>query len=103
MDFLVNSPAAVAQSVETRLRLWLGEFFGDTSAGTPYPQTILGKHSQAEADASIQNQVTSTDNVIDIQKYESTLDPVTRKLSVKLTIDTAFGATQLDLQNLGNF
>ena len=42
--WLVNSPEAVAQAIKTRFLLWYGEWFLDTTAGTPWIQSVLGRH-----------------------------------------------------------
>jgi len=46
-EFLVDSPEAVRQKVQTRLLLFQGEWFADLGAGTPWLQQILGRHASA--------------------------------------------------------
>ncbi len=41
--WLVNSPEAVAQAIKTRFLLWYGQWFLDTTEGTPWIQSVLGK------------------------------------------------------------
>lgn len=43
MTRLVNSPEAVAQAIKTRFLLWYGQWFLDTTEGTPWIQSVLGK------------------------------------------------------------
>ena len=93
-NFLVNSPAAVAQLVQTRLLLFLGEFFLDTSDGTPYYTQILGTGTQQTYDLAVQDRILSTQGVIGIASYQSIRDPNLRTLSVVATIDTIYGQTQ---------
>src|SRR5581483_5662749 len=93
-NFLVNSPACVAQSVLTRLKLWRGEWFLDKTEGTPYMQQILGTGTKAIYDLAIQNRVLETEGVTSISRYESAL--VGRRLSVSMTIETAFGAIPIE-------
>jgi hypothetical protein len=95
----VNSPEGVAQSVETRLLLWLGEWYLNTDDGTPYIQGVLGKHPLSMIDATIQDRVLQTDFVDDITNYQSSIDPVARALTVSFDIDTAFGPTSIQIQN----
>lgn len=99
LDFYFNVPAAVGQAVETGLMLWLGEWYLDTSLGTPYIQGVLGKHTQAIADGTIQNQVANTQGVVDISSYSSQFDSVKRTMSVELSVDTIYGLTQVEIDN----
>lgn len=110
LDFYNNVPAAVGQAVETRLLLFLGEWYLDITAGTPYFQGVLGKHSQAEADATIQQVAlgTTTDDgttiaVTDLSSYLSTIDPDTRAMDVELAIDTIYGPTVVQIANYENY
>lgn len=99
LDFYNNVPAAVGQAVETGLMLWQGEWYLDTSQGTPYVAGVLGKTPQATADATIQNQVINTQGVTDISSYKSTVDDQKRAFTVELSIDTIYGPTQLQIDN----
>lgn len=102
-DFYVNVPAAPGQAVATRLRLWIGEWSFDTSKGTPYMTGIIGKHSQAEADQTIQAEVNDTQGVTGISSYESINDSERRAFSVAMKVDTVYGPTAVTLQNYVNF
>lgn len=103
LDFYKDTPEAVAQSVKTRLLLWLGEWFLDIEEGTPYLQGILGKYSQQIADTTIQDRVLNTTGVVDIQNYVSTIDAVNRSLSVSFDLDTIYGPTQVEVANYANY
>lgn len=102
-NFWIDQPEGVGQSVQTRLQLWLGEWYLDTTAGTPYIPGILGKNDQATADLNIQDRVLQTDGVTDLKSYASILNPDTRGLSVALEIDTAYGPTAVQIANYGNY
>jgi hypothetical protein len=90
-NFLINSPACVAQSVLTRLKLWQGQWFLDLTAGTPWLQKVLGKTSKKTYDLAIRARVLGTQGVTAITNYSSTLDPATRVLTVSIDIMTQFG------------
>lgn len=59
-NFYANQPEAVAQAVQTRLALAQGEWFLDTTAGTPYNTQILGAGTIAYYDAAIQQVILDT-------------------------------------------
>lgn len=103
LDFYRNDPQGVGQAVKTRLLLWLGEWFLNIDEGTPYLLGILGKHSQATADATIQDRITSTEGVVDIEEYESIIDSENRIMQVITTINTEFGPTNVEVQNYRNY
>ena len=60
-NFYIDQPQGVGLAVKCALLLWLGEWYLDNTIGVPYLQGILGKHSQALADSTIQNQVLLVD------------------------------------------
>lgn len=94
-DFLINTPEAVGQSVETRLKLWVNEWFLDISEGTLWLQGILGKHDQSTIDNVLRSRILETTGVTGITSYESSINPGTRKLSVSVSIDTLYGSTTI--------
>ncbi len=101
MDFYRDVPAAVGQAVRTRLLLFLGEWFLDTDSGTPYFQAILGKYSLENANVAIQDRVNGTQGVVDIQNYQSSLDPESRRMLAQFNIDTIYGTGQVQFASGG--
>ncbi|WP_249163674.1 hypothetical protein [Acinetobacter nosocomialis] len=95
-DFLVNSPEAVAQAILTRLKLWLGEWFADTSDGTGWNQSIVGKHSKNLYELTLHQRALETPGVKSIVDFQSALDPDTRRLTVSMTVNTIFGEASLN-------
>lgn len=95
MDFYQNSPEAVGQSVLTRLKLWVNEWFLNVEEGTLWLQGILGKQQQSTIDTIIRSRILETEGVTDITAYDSIIDPDTRKLSLNVTIDTLYGSTNI--------
>lgn len=91
--FLVNSPAAVAQAVLTRLRLWQGEWFLDTTLGVPFLTQVIGRNTQAVRDTAVQATILGTPGVNQILSYQSQL--VGRNLMIQVTIDTIYGSTAI--------
>lgn len=95
-DFYVDSAEAVAQSVKTRLNLWIGEWFADTSDGTGWNQAILGKKAGNLYELALRQRVLETQGVLSIEDFESQTDPKIRKLTVTMTINTIYGTYSLD-------
>ncbi len=119
-NFLVDSPAAVAQVVMTTLGLWQGEWYLDTTAGTPYLEGVIGLHSQTEADMTIQSQIQGIEVIISsnnvpagatpgqlvpavtsIINYESTRE--NKNYSATCTLNTIYGPTPLQISNYAIF
>lgn len=86
----------IAQTVRTRLQLFLGEYFRDVTDGTPWFEQILGKGSSLEGkEAAIKNRITRTEGVIQLTKFETDFDIDTRKYTINAGILTSFGQTEL--------
>lgn len=101
-DFLTNSPAAVAQAVKTYLRLFLGEWYLNINDGTPWLEGVLGYNSKDEADQTLISTILGVQGVQNLTNWESSYDPVTRRYtSLSATLDTIYGQTQLQMENVG--
>lgn len=94
-DFHIDSVEAVVQAIDTRLKLWVGEWFADTSEGTGWSQAILGKRSKNLYELTLRQRVLETRGVTSIEEFQSALDPNTRKLTVTMTVNTVFGQSNL--------
>jgi hypothetical protein len=94
-NFWVNEPGAVAQAILTRLKLLQGEWFLDSTAGTPYATSILGTGKSALRDLAIQQEILQTNGAQSIDQYSSEFDPIKRLFSVQATVTTIFGQTQV--------
>ena len=95
-DFLKDSAEAVIQSVLTRLKLWRGEWYLDTSEGTPYMQEILGRNTEASSVASLKRRILETEGVKDIVSMSAYQDPQTRKAKFEIVLDTIFGEVKVN-------
>ncbi len=94
-DFHIDSAEAVAQAIDTKLKLWMGEWFADVSDGTGWSQAILGKQSNNLYELTLRQRVLETRGVISVQDFQSSLDPNTRKLTVNMVVNTIYGQTNL--------
>ncbi|MCX2699265.1 hypothetical protein [Ochrobactrum chromiisoli] len=94
-SFFIDQPEAPAQAVKTRLMLQLGEWFVDTSDGTPWKTKVLGKYTSATRDPVLRNRILGTQGVSAIALYASQFDPETRQYDVQAQIDTVYGKTTI--------
>jgi hypothetical protein len=95
-NFLVNSPEMVAQKVRTRLLLWQGEWFLDSTAGTPWLQSVVGKNKNPTYDLVIQQRILQTAGVKSIDAYHSSVNS-SRRLSIAVTITTIYSTTPVEI------
>lgn len=94
-NFFIDVPESVAQAVKTRLLLIQGEFFLDTSVGTPYNSRILGAGRVSTFSSAIRQVILDTQGVTGITKYSAFFNAIIRKASVSATIDTLYGKIDL--------
>lgn len=95
----IDKTEEVAQTVKTRLQLFLGEYFRNILDGTPWFEQILGKGSSLEGkEAAIKNRIIRTDNVVQLTSFNTDFDINTRKYVVTAGILTTFGETTISIQ-----
>jgi hypothetical protein len=90
-DFIVNSPATVAQAILTTLKLFLGEWFLDVTVGVPWYTEIIG-FSAKTRDMVIKAAILDVQGVSSIVSYASQVDAVKRTFSVQCTVDTIYSS-----------
>lgn len=96
--WFVNSPQAVEQTIGTRLKLWLGEWFMDVTDGTPYLTEILGERYNKNPDAAIKRRILGTPGVTQLVSYSSSFSgSATRILTVNATVQTLYSTTPISV------
>lgn len=91
----------IAQTIETRLRLFLGEYFRDILDGTPWFEQILGKGQPLEIkEAIIRRRIAQSDGVLSIFKFDTDFDLDTRKYTVSTGVNTRFGPVSFELTDI---
>lgn len=93
-NFFINDIAAVAQLILTRLKLLTGEWFLDTTEGTPYATEVMGTHTELTYDLAIRQRILGTQGVTGIAAYSSSRNPQ-RGLSISAAVNTIFGPTTI--------
>lgn len=95
-DFLRDSPETVAQAIKTRLALWRGEWFVNTTDGTPWKEEVLGKRNGRNPDAVIKQRILGTPGVSAIEAYSSRFDGDSRAIYITATVQTQYGSTTIN-------
>lgn len=92
-EFLAGYTAEeVAQNVLTRLKLFLGEWFLDTTDGTDWFGSVLGKGSVlASRESVIRQRILLTPGCAGMTAFSLTTDIATRELTVTASIVSASG------------
>lgn len=93
--WLINSPEAVAQAIKTRFELWYGQWFLDTTEGTPWIQSVLGKQNPEVYSLAIRQRILETKGVNAITAFNTTVDTSTRRVTFTATVETLYGTTTL--------
>lgn len=96
LNFYADSSEAVLQCVYTRLKLWAGEWFLDTTEGTDWLGKCLGKNTLSSATAEIRRVILETEGVQRIDELTVEADANSRGVSVRGTITTDYGATTVN-------
>jgi hypothetical protein len=93
-NYLIDSSSAVAQIVGTTLKLWLGEWFLDLSAGIAWSTQIAGRNTLPVAIMILRSAVLNVPGVVSIGSLSYTLDTQTRLLTVTMSqVQTIYGTT----------
>ena len=89
---MVEGLDEIRQAVELSLKSFQGEWFLDFDSGIPYFQTIFKKGTTLAAIESIfLNSITSIVGVLDIQTFNLSYNPESRRLNVEFSALTTDG------------
>jgi hypothetical protein len=107
-DYHKDSIEGVAQAIYTRLMLFQGEFYLNTSSGMPWGQfpisqqsidggKVLGRTTQPDRDLAIRMEILDTQGVLSVIDYESSFDGNTRAFRASATVNTIYGKTTITI------
>lgn len=96
-DTREQAQAYYRQKLKIRLWLFLGEWYLDTSAGTPFHQNILVKNPNIPLiDTILKSRILGTEGVTELKSYESAYDSAQRKLEVTFQAQTDAGLVTVE-------
>lgn len=90
---------ALRQAVETKIKLFYGEWFANQGIGIPMFQSLLGQVNIEQLKIALQNLLTA--RVLEVKGVQSveamTITQNDRELHVSLTLNTTYGDTTLEV------
>lgn len=82
----------IEQTIRTRLRLFLGEYFRDITDGTPWFEQILGKGTSLDArEAALRNRIARSPGVVRLTSFKTDFNINTRTYTVTCSVMTSYG------------
>lgn len=92
--FLTDTDA-VAQAIQTTLKLYEAEWWEDTTAGVPLWQKILGSSGNKTSiiDAILQDAILDVTGVTNVYNVSSSFNSSTRSYSFSCKVTTEYGTT----------
>lgn len=94
----ITGRAEIVQTLNTRLRLYSGEYFRDITEGTPWFQSVLTKNtSLANKEAVLKSRILQTDGVLKLTNFSTDFNNVTRAYSITVGVLTPYGAEELQI------
>ena len=83
----------VVQRLKIRLRTFFQEWILDRTAGTRWYELVLKKDVDKDAaDSHIRSRILGTEDVIDILKWSSEIDSLTREYTIQCTVKHVNGS-----------
>ena len=96
---LIDGIDQIAQSLNIRLRFFLGEWYLNTLVGVPYFQYFFIKNpNQIQVETFLKDTIINTPGVTDLTQFSSAYQANTREYSVNFTASTQSGDVQIEAQ-----
>lgn len=93
----------IGQTVQTRLLLFLGEYFRDITDGTDWFGQVLTKQGTIDqSDALVQQRIIETDGVIRLLAFSTDFNIAARRYAVTAEVLTDFGTITVQTEGLPN-
>jgi len=85
---------AVSQAINTKLKLFQGDFWGGVNDGLPFFQEIAGQSNESKTDLLIQSRIKEVPNVTGISSFSSSVDSK-RKYTATIGVNTSYGTVEV--------
>lgn len=92
----IDEQNEIAQTIKTRLRLFLGEYFRDITDGTPWYEQILGKATNMNArESALRQRIANTSGVIRLTSFATDFDLDSKTYTVTVSVLTNYGIVEV--------
>lgn len=93
----ISGREEIAQTIQTRLRLFLGEYFRDVRDGTPWFEQVLGKFaSLTTVEAVLRSRIVNTPGVLRLTYFRTSFDLGNRVYGVSAGAMTKEGDVEIE-------
>jgi hypothetical protein len=89
----VSDAPAVQQAIQTKLNMFQGDYWENTSDGLPFFQKLAGG-SKEITDLLLQSRIMQVPNVKGIASFKSSVDS-NRKYSAAISVNTVYGTVEV--------
>lgn len=88
----IGEQLEIEQTIKTRLRLFLGEYFRDITDGTPWFQEIFNKQTSMDIrEARLRSRIAGTPGVLQLTSFDTEFDLDARTYTVTASVLTQYG------------
>ena len=95
---IITDIEEIAQLLKTRLKLYRGEWFLNTTVGVPWLQEILGKvNTKNGIESIIKDEILKTPGVKSLEAFELDIDASERLLTVTFKVNTESGILDIEV------
>lgn len=92
----ISGREEIAQTIKTRLALFLGEYFRNIKEGTPWYEQILGKFVSLDTvEAVLRARIANSPGVIRLTSFTTDFDLDARKYSLTAGVLTQYGLAEI--------
>ena len=92
VSMFITEQLEIEQTIRTRLRLFLGEYFRDVTDGTPWFQEILNKQTSMDVrEARLRERISGTPGVLQLTSFSTDFDIDNKTYTVNASVLTSYG------------
>ncbi len=91
---LVQDGDETAQTIDTRISTFRGDFFYDQNYGVPYWQALENADAIEALNMAIKRTIEGTLGVVKIKSFNTELDPQSRTYNIEAIVNTEYNTDQ---------